>query len=304
MVQRRLMAGVVLIVLLSIGIAWAVHRPRIHGAGLRTFSAMTFNVGDVGRRAFPVSDTAACIQAGGKPDLLFLQEMPVGKSGRELQAALSYPYRSTATTGRGKLARLMVLSVFPIAQTREIALPSRSKGAGALCAIVDVGGETIAACSVHLDEVEPKPRNTNGEVVLTAIEMFRFLRMEFFRDTVRTQSVRALTDAMMKDAHMPVIFGGDFNTVPGSQTIRHMSGLFRDVLWPTPAYFTGTYHKIAFPIHPRIDYLFVSHQLVTRDSRVVPKSAGDHYPVTAVLALKTGKADGFPGSRGFGGAGQ
>ncbi|MBI9085458.1 MAG: endonuclease/exonuclease/phosphatase family protein [Desulfobacterales bacterium] len=304
MVQRRLMVIVTLIISLSIGIAWAVCRPRTHGPDLRTFSAMTFNVGDVGRRAFPVADTAACIQAGERPDLLFLQEMPVGKSGRELQAALSYPYRSMATTGQGKLARLMVLSVFPIAETREIVLPSRSKGAGALCAVVDVGGEMIEACSVHLDEIEPKPRNTNGDVVLTAMEIFRFLRMEFFRDTVRTQSVRALTDAIMKDTDMPVIFGGDFNTVPGSRTIRHMSGLFRDALWPTPAYFTGTYHKIAFPINPRIDYLFVSNQLVARDSRVVRRSAGDHYPVKAIMELKIRKTDGFPGIRTFGGAGQ
>jgi hypothetical protein len=68
----------------------------------------------------------------------------------------------------GKPAGLMVLSVYPIGEMREIEPPSDGKGSGALCAVVDIDGERAPACSVHLDEVDPKVRNAEGEVVFSA----------------------------------------------------------------------------------------------------------------------------------------
>lgn len=86
---------------------------------------------------------------------------------------------------------------------------------------------------------------------------------------------QALTHELSDDiADMPVMVAGDFNTVPGARTIRHIEGLFQDVLWPGTGYLTGTYHKIAFPVAPRIDYIFVSDQLTVDHARVVRQSAG------------------------------
>ena len=51
---------------------------------------------------------------------------------------------------------------------------------------------------------------------------------------------------------------GDFNTVPFSTAIRAMGRLYDDALRFTADYFTGTYTMVAFPVKPRIDYLFHS----------------------------------------------
>ena len=287
MAKRHHLLIAAIVVCASIGIARAIHGPAISESEKSAFSVMTFNVGDAVQRALPVAHTATCILEEGKPDILFLQEMPRGKQGRLLLEALAYPYRSTASSGAGKMKGLMVLSVFPILETREIPLPSRSKGAGALCALIDMGGEKIAAGSVHLDEIEPKPRTPEGDVIFSGLQMAKFLTAEFFSDTIRTESVKDLTVAVLKDAvDMPVIIGGDFNTIPGSRTIRHMASFFHDALWPAADYFAGTYHKVAFPMNPRIDYLFVSDRIEASGGQVVKKSAGDHYPVKASMRLK------------------
>jgi hypothetical protein len=49
------------------------------------------------------------------------------------------------------------------------------------------------------------------------------------------------------------------------------------------AKFEGTYHKIAFPLNPRIDYIFVSPRIAVDQAGVLPRSAGDHFPVRAAL---------------------
>jgi endonuclease/exonuclease/phosphatase family metal-dependent hydrolase len=45
----------------------------------------------------------------------------------------------------------------------------------------------------------------------------------------------------------------------------------------------SVYHKIAFPLNPRIDYIFVSPRIAVDQARVLPRSAGDHFPVRAAL---------------------
>ena len=43
------------------------------------------------------------------------------------------------------------------------------------------------------------------------------------------------------------------------------------------------YHKIAFSLNPRINYIFVTHRIAVDQARVPPRSAGDHFPVRAAL---------------------
>ncbi len=286
--KHRLIIIAMLTFLLGIGIAWAMRPPGNNDAGTVSFTVMTCNVGDVNRHEFPLAATTDQITAEGKPDILFLQEMPGGKPGAALEAALAYPYGRRVTRPLGKMAGLMVLSVYPIKDTREYQLPTHGKGAGALCTVMDIGSKIVTACSVHLDEVTPKKRDNRGVVSFTGREIFEILKGEVITDTNRTDSANALVGVLGRAAvSMPVILGGDFNTVPGSRTIRQMTDHFKDALWPTLSYFTGTYHKIAFPVNPRIDYIFVSDGVTVLDAQVIKKSAGDHYPVKATMRLKS-----------------
>ena len=45
----------------------------------------------------------------------------------------------------------------------------------------------------------------------------------------------------------------------------------------------SVYHKIDFALNPRIDYIFVSPRIAVDQARVLPRSAGDHFPVRAAL---------------------
>jgi len=60
---------------------------------------------------------------------------------------------------------------------------------------------------------------------------------------------------------------------------------FDDVLWPSFDFFKATYEKIAWPIKPRIDYIFHSPVIRCIDAEVIQKSHGDHYPVWAMFDL-------------------
>ena len=48
-------------------------------------------------------------------------------------------------------------------------------------------------------------------------------------------------------------------------------------------YLTGTYKKSSLPVEPRIDFIFHSGNIRCREASVARDSAGDHYPVRAVL---------------------
>ncbi len=123
--KHRLIIIAILTFLLGIGIVLAMHPPGNNDTGTFSFTVMTCNVGDVNRHAFPLAAITDQITAGGKPDILFLQEKPGGKSGAALEAALAYPYGQKVTRPLGKMAGLMVLSVYPIKATREYPLPSQ-----------------------------------------------------------------------------------------------------------------------------------------------------------------------------------
>jgi endonuclease/exonuclease/phosphatase (EEP) superfamily protein YafD len=84
-----------------------------------------------------------------------------------------------------------------------------------------------------------------------------------------------------------MIVAGDFNTFPYSKAVRRMNKALDDSLWQSLDYLSATYPKIAFPIKPRIDYIFHSSGLACQSARVIKDSAGDHYPVLAVFDVES-----------------
>ena len=62
--KKTLTTIISLILLLSIGIVWAMHHPETVGGKESAFTVMTYNVGDIGRKTFPVKETADVILGG------------------------------------------------------------------------------------------------------------------------------------------------------------------------------------------------------------------------------------------------
>jgi len=281
--MKKFIIIIILLVFLSIGIVWAMHCPDKGRANQPTFSVIAYNVGDIQRKTFPEKETADVISAAGKPDIMLLEEMPIGPVGQRFEQMLGYPYVARGPQHEGKVTALGVMSVYPIEESQIIPLPSNGKGAGALCATLDMGGWNLTACAVHLDEVTPKDRDEGGKVKFTGKEIASILLSEFFKDSIRADATKELMTQVKDRKWNSVILGGDFNTFPGSLAIRNVNRNFEDAFWPSFEYLTGTYFKIDFPLRPRIDYIFHSDALSVLRAEVVKHSAGDHFPVKALF---------------------
>jgi endonuclease/exonuclease/phosphatase (EEP) superfamily protein YafD len=81
------------------------------------------------------------------------------------------------------------------------------------------------------------------------------------------------------------VAGGDFNTFPFSMAVRRMNAVFEDAFWLSPAFFKGSYVGLSLPLNPRIDFIFHSSGLSAKDPAVHEQTAGDHLPVSAVIAI-------------------
>ena len=84
----------------------------------------------------------------------------------------------------------------------------------------------------------------------------------------------------------PVILTGDMNAVSFTNTIRSFEGVLKDV---QPRNRSGTYHGfLGLPLLPKIDYIFVSPNIVILDASILTFNIdgifpSDHYPISAQL---------------------
>lgn len=173
---------------------------------------------------------------------------------------------------------LGILSAHPIESSR-ILVPG-----AALEAVISVGdGRKVRVVTVHLPSFR-KNRNEGGQTKLGSLGTILLLLRETFLENDRSRAVDAMVlDAERMDPAIPVIIGGDFNTVPLTRAARRMFPQFRDALRGTGDYWTGTYTRISGGPRPRVDYIFYSQDLTVRRAFVHKETAGDHYPVYAAF---------------------
>ena len=140
-------------------------------------------------------------------------------------------------------------------------------------------------CSVHLERIKGIGISETG-VNISFYQAFEFMQDEVYTETDRTRAVAELLSWISSQKYEHIILAGDFNTIPVSRTIRKTLSRYQDCLWPGMDYLTGTYNHLPWPLTPRIDYIFHSANLKCTRAIVVKESAGDHYPVRAVLSVR------------------
>jgi endonuclease/exonuclease/phosphatase (EEP) superfamily protein YafD len=88
-----------------------------------------------------------------------------------------------------------------------------------------------------------------------------------------------------RGARHPVIFTGDFNAIPGSDTYNRMHELLVDV-WPIAGQGPGATIPVKNP-QRRIDYIWISKDAPFKPVRAwVPRTeASDHLPVVAEFSV-------------------
>lgn len=221
-----------------------------------------------------------------QPDVLLLQEgWPYGKKVLEVFGYGSYVrhhYKNNVYTFP------LILTSCPVLETGQLAFGDDPEGVGtAVYALLEIEGRRVLVVSVHLKSIGFTYRTSDQTVPFQAGFIANVLYDEMFGNSIRSRSVDDLLAFL--DGREDVdacIVAGDFNTVLFSSAIRKMNGGFDDALAWSLDYFRPTFHKLDFPINPRVDYIFYRGTLERVRARILPDSPGDHYPVMAEFLFK------------------
>lgn len=162
-----------------------------------------------------------------------------------------------------------LLSRYPIASYDIV--PSDIETTLYIRAELDINGQDLTVYNVHL----PPPLPTN-----------------IFSTDIRSDGLVDLLQAAEADEH--VIFMGDFNMTDRSKDYDVINTQYTDVFttverglgttWPNGNNLSSLLSFI--PSLIRIDYMFVSDDIVPQESGVVYSGVSDHYPVWAEVVLK------------------
>lgn len=299
--RRGLAAGnfkcLVVLAFLSFAVVLAGCDNKVHVDNALT--VMTYNMGDDRLPAPTLEQIAAVIRNNGAPDVLFVQDVPWAITIEDLADALGFPYVASGRT-KASLRHLGILSRIPLRNIERIHFepqPDFPRPA-ALCAEAEVNHKRILLCSVHLATLRSELHRLQLNGKSPFLSILKVLYDETFQDTPHGRSVEKLLGWIRSKKNDAVIIGGDFNTFPLSRPIRAMNRDFDDALWPSLDYFAGTKLKAEraldpsgqskgpqLPFNPRIDYIFHSENIDCLKAEITRQTAGDHYPVGAVLGL-------------------
>jgi endonuclease/exonuclease/phosphatase family metal-dependent hydrolase len=240
-----------------------------------TVRVMTYNVhGCIGRDGRLSPERVAGVIAGGRPDVVALQELDVGRrrsgsrdQAREIAAALDMAFHfHPALREEEEHYGDAVLSRLPMRLVRAGALPAgpprRSEPRGALWVEVDAGGGPLQVVTTHLG-LSPRERARQVEALLGP----EWLGLATQRG--------------------PAVLCGDLNVVSWSRAYRRFAARLRDAVRQPPARPRPTFPS-RFPLL-RIDHVFATAdaEVVRADVPRTPQAvaASDHLPLVVEFRL-------------------
>ncbi len=271
-----------------VGITFALFQSSTSSVSGPKIRVLTANIGHCSLNPAPKDEEIVqVLDIKPPPDIIFLQDIRSHNQVPRLANELHYPYWCTDSSSRKNPADLGILSKGKISQVTYHPLTSSRSHKGILCAQTGFGNSKVLFCSLHLDRIEYRPRFKDNKVFFSWPVLFKALGQEMFTSTVRSRSAEEIISWLnKKDKPSKIVLGGDFNTVLPSLAIIKMSRDFEDTLWPSLDFFRGTYKPLDFFIKPRIDYIFHSKDLKCLSAEIIRSTAGDHYPVLAVLQIR------------------
>jgi len=214
--------------------------------------------------------------AAWHPDVVLLQEVDRGRawSGRVDMPAviagrlhMSWAFGANVVRSATNQYGTAVLSRFPITSWHNTLLPapSATQQRGLLHAVLDVDGTELSVYDTHLE-------NTSR--------------------TARDQQIRSIMPILRSDSR-PKLFGGDLNSVPGSQVVTSARSLLTDT-WTALGAGVGLTAPAQHP-RVRIDYLLYGDgdggSFAPRSVEKLHSAVSDHYAVRAQYQLTTSAKD-------------
>ena len=259
---------------------------------LNILKVMTCNIGDLsGYRIISSEKVVDFLKLCGVPDVLLLQEVRSEYEAQYISDKLGLKY-FVFLNDLQQIHGIAILSRFSLLNSDQIYFKTSKYGYGAVAADVmpghgDADTDTlnitqnkIQVVNVHMDRIDNVTMK-GKKIAVNLSSVLGFVKNEILGNSVRSQSAGELIQWLEKKkaGDNNIIIGGDFNSVPFSKAIRIMGSKFNDALWPSLKYLKGTYKRLGFPIAPRIDFLFLSPNLMCSKANILPISPGDHFPV-------------------------
>ena len=236
------------------------------GGGPVTLAATTFNIhSGLANGRLHLDGLAAAIDSWDS-DLVLLQEVSRNRGrvrradepttfGVSLDMSVAYGVNMHPPDG-GEFG-VLTLSRYPIVSSTNTLLPTApgAQQRGLLRTVVDVEGTHVAVYNTHLQD-------------------------GYF--SLRLRQMRAISAVLARE-ELPMILGGDLNTVPGSPVITMTRPLLSDSFGQVGAGEGATIPATRPRI--RIDYLLHSAPLVALRSQVMPLTVSDHRAVRTSFEL-------------------
>ncbi len=276
--RRPVRKLLLLLVLAALGWATLWLFPFTSPKGSSSFSLLSWNLH--GLHTEEGQSTEMLILDGIRsvdPDILCFQEFPVSRRGEEVrfqlramgythEALFSYNHAQTEAYSMG----MAIYSRFPIKGKQEH--PLMPNGEGRLVGLVDVDveGRSLQVATVHMPNSDI---HLNGKRAM--------LSAELAGENLRTLQSQDLLDRLAPLKDGPLVVAGDFNTFPLSAAWRILHGTYHDAFRPWD-WSQGTFH-ITSELDVKIDHIFHTSRVRSRDARVLGLAGSDHRPVLARL---------------------
>ena len=246
-------------------------------------TVMTYNIGVEGPPIPTETEIAAVIANAGQPDVLLIQDAPWRIKFTHLVDLLGYRYLYNGRTLTPRTNGAIV-SKYPLEDRDVLYFYSHNSRPSALGAMIAFHGKRIFLASVHFDTLRDflKPRTDK----CFRRSWFQLLWDEYFSESCHQESADKLLKWIGLKTYNYALIGGDFNSPLLSKPIRRISHAYKDSLWPSWNFFSGTKRiRSSFLPNPRIDYLFHSLHLSCVEARVINHTAGDHYPIYGIFQM-------------------
>lgn len=219
------------------------------------------------------------------PDIVCLQEMTIGHPLQLVKDApayiaeqLDYQYYAKelpieATDGTKITLANGIFSRFPLSGQRFAWINQPQSGGGYadelrayVESVADVDGTALTIGCTHMSYTDR------------------------FKITAAKKRETNLLLAELRKPRGNLVFCGDLNATPESDTIKRISKLLKNAgpddngkTWTTKPFSYNGFE--ADTLDWRLDYIFTSQELTTHDARVVDTELSDHLPVMATITL-------------------
>lgn len=185
---------------------------------------------------------------------------------------------------------ISILSKYPIIEKGDIVF-NESDSTNNMCIYADIVTpiDTLRIYNVHLQSLRFQQNEyaifDDGQLVpeTTSQNVFRILNKLYQAYPIRAEQAKKITDHMRSSPH-PVVVCGDFNDTPMSYTYNQFSAQLTDA-FRNCGFGIGKTYAGKVPAG-RIDYIFHSPSLNSRNFSIQEKCLSDHYAISCELYIQ------------------